>query len=242
VKRKPAAADASEAMVDPWDGFDLVKSRRLGLAYWRQKKPTCYSVTGIPRQLLATDQKASLEFLQLLERRTKRAFSDILDCGAGVGRNTRHVLLRLPNVTRVDLLEPAAALRSKARTSLRGRRGIGKFLTSPIQEFIPRRAYDLVWIEWVLMYVPDPDIVSFLQTLKLALPAGVQIVVKENVENRKIEEDLDEQDMCASRTVQHFESLFEHAGLQVLAKRWQKDWPTERGYFPLMMWALSSSP
>lgn len=163
----------------------------------------------------------------------------MLDCGAGIGRNTVDVLGRLRGVETVDLLEPSDKLREYARKHLGGHRCVGTFFSEPLQEFIASKDYDLVWLQWVLMYIPDSDVVSFLTRCRLRMPSGSRIVVKENIEDRSVEEDLDLKDLCLTRTVAHFEKLFTEAGFRVAVKRRQKDWPTSTGLFPVMMWCLA---
>lgn len=234
--------------------------RHAGLARWRSKPATDMAMTGVPARHRAADLRQSREFLKLVASKPHTAGSmgstsassgaasrkarrpvwprAVLDCGAGIGRGASGLLLRLPGVERVDLLEPAAQLRKRAREALATHPKVRRFFATPLEGFTPQYSYDLLWVNWVLMYIPDAEVVSFLQRCRLRLPAGGVIAVKENVENRRSEEQLDAEDFCVARTAGHFEQLFAQAGLRVLLKRKQKDWPTSEGYFPLTMWAL----
>uniref|UniRef100_A0A7S4R2S1 Alpha N-terminal protein methyltransferase 1 n=1 Tax=Alexandrium monilatum TaxID=311494 RepID=A0A7S4R2S1_9DINO len=239
-KRSPASA------ADPWEGQDPNASKLAGLRRWAGKPATEAAVTELPARLLSADARESRAFLGLLcrRRRSEQAELDVaprqvLDCGAGVGRGTQRVLLRLKGVERVDLLEPAARLRRRARELLGGRRRVGRFLAQPLQDFTARTCYNLVWIQWVFMYIPDPEVVAFLQRCRLRLAPGGRVAVKENVEDRRYEDALDLEDLCATRTAAHFEALFRQGGFKVALKRQQKVWDKRR--FPLMMWGLVPS-
>lgn len=244
-----ASTVKSREVVDPWEGCDEDVWKRASLRYWGRKVDSDQAMTGMPRKFQLADQRESLEFLKMLASRRPAMLADrchwrrVLDCGAGVGRNTQGVLLKLPGVERVDLLEPVAKLRARARERLAGCTGVGRYFAQPLQEFTPLASYDLVWLEWVLMYVPDRKVVAFLQRCRLRMSAGSYVVVKDNVEDSRsgASEGLDHDDFCVTRTAKHFEALFREAGFKVAIKRFQKEWPTADGAFPLMMWGLQPS-
>eukprot|EP00928_Gymnodinium_smaydae_P025821 TRINITY_DN2045_c1_g2_i1.p2 TRINITY_DN2045_c1_g2~~TRINITY_DN2045_c1_g2_i1.p2 ORF type:complete len:309 (-),score=68.49 TRINITY_DN2045_c1_g2_i1:304-1230(-) len=246
--RASAGNDTKDAVTsaDPWASCDDIAAwRRAQLGYWRRKEASTEAVTGVPPRCRAADARESLDFLKKLRALSARGVAGgstwerILDCGAGVGRNTADVLLRLPDISSVDLLEPAPRLRKQARALLQGRAGVGRFFAQPLQEFCASAAYDLVWMEWVLMYVPDADVVDFLRRCRLRLAPGGAIAVKENYETAAVEDEVDPEDFCVTRRVSHFEALFKEAGLRIVLKRRQKDWPAGPGAYPLMMWGLA---
>lgn len=116
--------------------------------------------------------------------------------------------------------------------------------TSACEEFTPTRSYDLIWMQWVLMYIPDREVVAFLQRCRLRMSLGSAVVVKENVANgRTAEEGVDDEELCVTRCSSHYEALFSQAGFKVARKRQQKRWPSPAsGCFRVMMWALAIAP
>ena len=94
------------------------------------------------------------------------------DCGAGVGRVSKDLLLRF--FAHVDLVEPSAHLLAAARARLgeavaaggacggrAGARLVGQpraFLQCGLQAWNPAPAtYDVVWVQWALLYLTDGE-------------------------------------------------------------------------------------
>lgn len=73
--------------------------------------------------------------------------------GAGVGRVTKHVLLK--RCERVCLLEPCDRWLSLARRYLGNKRSQRcSFVRSRIESFEPPRAeFDLIWVQWCFQYL-----------------------------------------------------------------------------------------
>ena len=110
-----------------------------------------------------------------------------LDGGAGVGRVTKHVLLR--RCERVTLLEPCGRWLKQARRYLGHKRASRcEFVCERLESHdaaeaaLPRPSggYSLIWLQWCLQYLVDGHVISALRRLAgLLAPQGV-IVVKEN--------------------------------------------------------------
>lgn len=80
----------------------------------------------------------------------KTGTSCALDCGAGIGRITKRLLLPLFNT--VDLVDVTQEFLDRAKTYLGsdGKR-VGNFFCSGLQDFVPESGrYDLIWIQWVI--------------------------------------------------------------------------------------------
>ncbi|PON49931.1 Alpha-N-methyltransferase NTM [Trema orientale] len=94
------------------------------------------------------------------------------DCGSGVGRITKNLLIRYFNV--VDLLEPVSHFLEKARESLTPENHMASdankatnFLCLPLQEFTPDPGrYDVIWVQWCIGHLTDDDFVSFFKRAK----------------------------------------------------------------------------
>lgn len=73
------------------------------LSYWSEVPPTVDGMLGGFAYITQTDIKGSTEFLSDLMNTEKTGRSRALDCGAGIGRVTKNLLL--PLFDTVDLLE-----------------------------------------------------------------------------------------------------------------------------------------
>ncbi len=105
-----------------------------------------------------------------------------LDCGAGVGRMAAGLLA--PRFASVDLAEPDAALLREARRRHEGSPWARHFMQVPLQSLeLETKRYAVVWVQWVLLYLTDADLRSFLRHASTALvrDGGGAILVKENV-------------------------------------------------------------
>lgn len=164
-----------------------------------------------------------------------------VDCGAGIGRVTRDLLLHYS--TTVDLVEPCPPFTDVILTGedLRPAREagrIGEVLTIGLQDFHPPAdAYDIIWNQWCLGQLDTPDLVAYLARCKRALRRGGRqslIFVKENIATA--EDVFDEQDSSWTRSEASFLEIFKAAGLVVVKAGLQHGFPKE--LFRVKLWAL----
>ena len=73
--------------------------------------------------------------------------------------------------------------------------------------------YDVVWIQWCLLYLTDEDAISFFHRCRNGLKPGGRIIVKENICQEGFVVDTD--DSSLSRSNAYMLQLFEKAGMQV---------------------------
>ena len=108
-----------------------------------------------------------------------------------------------------------------------------------LQAFTPPATslYAAVWVQWVLIYLTDADLVGFLARCARSLLPGGRIVVKESVARDGFY--ADESDASITRTDGHFRALYAEAGLEVEASEAQPHWP--KAVFPVRMYALRVS-
>lgn len=213
---------------------------RLGKAYWETAEPTNDGVMAGVGPLHDTDIADSYRFLTggaspLWPHPTYRADARALDIGAGIGRVSGALLLKLCG--EVDLVDGSAAYLERARASLSGespqtphashQRGrLGQTVCSDLQSFVPRpQSYDLVWVQWTTMFLTDDDLRRLLADCQRALTPNGLIVLKDNVidevkgdkgllDGRYI---VDEVDASVSRTRQHLLELIQEVGLSVVS-------------------------
>jgi protein N-terminal methyltransferase len=163
-----------------------------------------------------------------------------VDCGAGIGRVSK--MLLLPMFEHVDLVEQSERLIRGARQYIGAQSPllpkVRNLYCMGLQEFHPPDgSYDLVWIQWVSSHLTDADFVHFLRRCKASLSPHGWIGVKENVLLSGDPYDIDYQDSSITRSEVYYKSLFEQAGLTLLAEKKQKKFPKE--LFPVKMYALA---
>ncbi|KAK2077977.1 hypothetical protein QBZ16_003845 [Prototheca wickerhamii] len=94
-------------------------------------------------------------------------------------------------ILKVDLVEPSAHLLEQARTqfskrSLRdgipaGHRVVNYYQVG-LEQFEPEQGrYDMIWVQWALLYLTDDDVVRFFERCGKALKPGGMLLCKENV-------------------------------------------------------------
>uniref|UniRef100_A0A7S2FMT8 Alpha N-terminal protein methyltransferase 1 n=1 Tax=Haptolina brevifila TaxID=156173 RepID=A0A7S2FMT8_9EUKA len=154
-----------------------------------------------------------------------------LDCGAGVGRVTKGVLVQLAD--RVHLVEVSDKLLSQAKENLRSHAERIKFERASLRDFTAApAAYDLVWAQWVLGHLTDTDVVGLLARSREGLRPGGAIVVKDNT---ALPSDcdvggtylLDQENAAVIRSHAHLRSLFKLAGLKMAKTAVQDNFPED---------------
>ena len=92
----------------------------------------------------------------------------------------------------LDLVEQSAAYLDVALQHIlrHYRAKLGKVQALPLQDCVPaaliaagEAAYDLVWVQWVVLYLSDAELIAFLRRCRTALATDRQayIVVKDNI-------------------------------------------------------------
>uniref|UniRef100_A0A7S3CSS5 Alpha N-terminal protein methyltransferase 1 n=1 Tax=Strombidium rassoulzadegani TaxID=1082188 RepID=A0A7S3CSS5_9SPIT len=155
------------------------------------------------------------------------------DVGSGIGRISKDLLFDY--FEEVDLLDQSPVQIEEARRNVPNG---SRFYTGGFQdfEFEEGRAYDVIWLQWFLMYLKDDDLVEMLRRCG---DKAEYLVVKENtfdlitsLEDQKVDHD----DNSVVRTIEEFKQCFERADLEILAEEMQPDWPKE--LFPVAMFLL----
>lgn len=104
------------------------------------------------------------------------------DCGAGVGRITKHVLSK--RFKHVTLLEANAHWSVRSRAYLgRKRANQCQFINDKLEnleKILPSKSVDLIWFQWCLQYVTDLDAISILAVAGRGLTTNGLIILKEN--------------------------------------------------------------
>ncbi|KAK8618229.1 hypothetical protein V6N13_132229 [Hibiscus sabdariffa] len=164
------------------------------------------------------------------------------DCGSGIGRITKNLLIRYFN--EVDLLEPVSHFLDAARESLSQEHFVASdvhkatnFYCVPLQEFTPDAGrYNVIWIQWCIGHLTDDDFISFFKRAKVGLKPGGFFILKENIARNGFV--LDKEDRSITRSDLYFKDLFRQCGLHLYKMKDQKGLPQE--LFAVKMYALTT--
>mmetsp|Transcript_7738 Transcript_7738/g.20479 ORF Transcript_7738/g.20479 Transcript_7738/m.20479 type:complete len:289 (-) Transcript_7738:641-1507(-) len=208
--------------------------------YWSNVPPTVDGMLGGLGSLSESDLSASRNFLAEAFGGSGAGgilrYDRALDVGAGIGRVTFGLLA--PLFDKVDMLESDARYLEKAKSDA-GRRGLsaklGDQLCMGMEQFCrsPQK-YDLIWIQWVVIYLTDADFVRFLTECQMSLRDGGAICIKDNTTKGGFV--LDNEDSSITRSDKHMKDIFQSVGLHVVKEADQPNFPSD--LFPVRMYAL----
>ncbi|KAG5040639.1 hypothetical protein JHK85_013115 [Glycine max] len=242
---------------------------RDGVSYWEGVKANMDGVLGGFANVNEPDISCSEDFLNILLSERFPPAADArrqplvaLDCGSGIGRVTKNLLIRYFN--EVDLLEPVSHFLETARETLASgcqtnsdMHKAVNFYCVPLQPY-----YNGVHMQPGAIKPPalsnpsldnrtpspansvsashltDEDFVSFFKSAKVGLKAGGFFVLKENIARSGFV--LDNEDRSVTRSDLYFKELFSRCGLHVYKSKDQKGFPEE--LFAVKMYALTTDP
>lgn len=204
--------------------------------YWDKIPATVDGMLGGFGFTSQTDIQGSKAFLNGLFKLTNPPQNThCLDCGAGIGRVTKNLLVNY--FKKVDLVEQNPKFLDVAKKDLEAHsEKIGEFYPLGLQVFCPTlNFYDVIWTQWVLSHLSDEDLIKFLKNCVNGLNENGVIVVKENVCSLdKI--DIDTEDSSVTRPYAELQNIFKKAGLVCIKEVKQNGMP--RGLYPIYMFAL----
>ncbi|XP_078000462.1 N-terminal Xaa-Pro-Lys N-methyltransferase 1-like [Glandiceps talaboti] len=205
--------------------------------YWKGIPATTDGMLGGFSHISTVDIEGSSKFLRktLLEHTGNSRAHRALDCGAGIGRVSKNLLLR--HVDTVDLVELNQDFLDEAKRSYLGEdvQKVEKYICSGLQNFKPEpKRYDVIWCQWVLGHLTDDHFVDFFKRCKDGLSDKGFFGVKENITKKGLE--LDEDDSSVTRSSKLLRRLFDRAGLTILKEEIQTDFPI--GLYTVKMFAL----
>jgi protein N-terminal methyltransferase len=208
--------------------------------YWESEEKCKVTDDGVLAGfgfLTPMDTKESNLFLNALKKtRPALRFEKAADCGAGIGRVTKNLLL--PRFTSVDMIEQSPRLLGSAAAYIGEGSDRVIYINEGLQHFKPECIYDVIWIQWVVGHLTDQDYISFFQRCIQGLRTGGVIILKDNCSERSTFM-VDREDSSVARHVDYHQVLFARAGLKVIKVKRQKDFPKE--LCPVIMFALVSA-
>ncbi|KAI7813409.1 N-terminal Xaa-Pro-Lys N-methyltransferase 1 isoform X1 [Triplophysa rosa] len=195
--------------------------------YWKEVPPTVDGMLGGYGSISNTDINGSKKFLQkfLGEGKGKTGTGFALDCGAGIGRITKRLLL--PLFRTVDLVDVTQDFLDQARMYLgeEGKR-VENYFCCGLQDFNPQpECYDVIWIQWVIGHLTDDHLVEFLRRCRSGLRPNGLIVVKDNVAYEGVIPDVVDSSVC--RDLNLLRSIVSRAGLNIIYEEQQQNFPEE---------------
>ncbi|KAJ3605991.1 hypothetical protein NHX12_028034 [Muraenolepis orangiensis] len=217
--------------------------------YWRDVPPTVDGMLGGYGKISNLDLNGSQAFLKkftgeavekclpmvtialLSSTRTpkegegKTGTACALDCGAGIGRITKRLLL--PLFQTVDLVDVTQEFLDQAKTYLgEDSKRVGHYFCTGLQDFVPEQGrYDVIWIQWVIGHLTDAHLVKFLGRCQSALRPGGLVVIKDNVAFEGVVPDDVDSSVC--RDLDIVRRLVAEAGLCIVHQEQQMDFPKE---------------
>ncbi|XP_028274478.1 N-terminal Xaa-Pro-Lys N-methyltransferase 1 isoform X2 [Parambassis ranga] len=195
--------------------------------YWKEIPPTVDGMLGGYGSISSIDINGSKAFLQkfLGEGEGKTGTGCALDCGAGIGRITKRLLL--PLFKTVDLVDVTPEFLDKAKSYLgEDSKRVGNYFCCGLQDFVPEHGrYDIIWIQWVIGHLTDIHLVEFLQRCQKALQPYGLIVIKDNVSYEGVVPDELDSSVCRDLEIVH--RLVGRAGLRIVYEEQQKNFPKE---------------
>ncbi|XP_005104961.1 N-terminal Xaa-Pro-Lys N-methyltransferase 1-A [Aplysia californica] len=205
--------------------------------YWASVTPTVDGMLGGFAKISPTDINGSKSFLRQFLKISGGSLmpNRALDCGAGIGRITKRLLL--PIFDTVDMVEQDQHFCDNAREFIGSDSSrVENIFCSGLQDFTPaEQGYDLIWCQWVLGHLEDDHLVKFFQRCQKGLREGGVLIVKENT----LESDkraFDDSDSSYTRPKWDLEMCMINAGLKVLSVQKQKGFPKD--IYPVYMFAL----
>lgn len=124
---------------------------------------------------------------------------------------------------------------AKAKSTLETNPNMGDFYQQGMEEFEFQRKYDTIWIQWVIGYLTDNDLLAFLEKCKKNLnPHGV-VVIKDNA-CEQYGFILDKTDCSIARNIRYYNTIFQHAGYDVLLAERFKEFPDDA--MPIMKFVI----
>lgn len=198
--------------------------------YWAGIEPNIEGMLGGLTMIDSTDVKGSLKFLNdLFKMKPSPQSQRALDCGAGIGRITKNVLVNYFNS--VDLVEQDGNFVRKANEYLGTSERIGTIFNMGLQDFTPaENTYDVIWCQWVLGHLTDDDLSHFFKRCCTGLTNNGCIVIKENFTSTD-DFCIDANDSSVTRSLRVTKNILESVNLRIIKIIKQSNFI--RGLFPV---------
>ncbi|KPJ08410.1 Alpha N-terminal protein methyltransferase 1 [Papilio machaon] len=212
-----------------------IKFYKKAASYWAKVPATVNGVLGGFGHISDIDIDGSRTFLNhLLSLDDPLDTKLALDCGAGVGRVSKYLLV--PYFDKVDLVEQDEKfINTAAEVIGQNNVKLGTLYHKSLQKFKPDKKYDLIWCQWVLGYLTNNDLVDFLRKCSKSLAANGMIIIKENIAPAE-ELEYDDEDSSVTRPYKQMLTIFNEANLEIIKSEVQTGFPDD--IYSVYMFAL----
>ncbi|XP_061095957.1 N-terminal Xaa-Pro-Lys N-methyltransferase 2 [Conger conger] len=187
-------------------------------------------------ELSPVDIEGSKEFLKKFVGGPGKAGTQCaLDCGCGIGRVTKNVLL--PVFETMDMADMTEEFLLHAHESYLGsdNERIDIYYCYSLQELTPPlNKYDVIWMQWVACHLTDKDLMEFLIRSKASLKPNGVIIIKDNMARQGCK--LDPVDSSIIRHLDIMKIIIKKAGLEILGVEKQEGFPEQM--VPIWMIAM----
>ncbi|XP_032884113.1 alpha N-terminal protein methyltransferase 1B [Amblyraja radiata] len=186
-------------------------------------------------ELNSIDVEASCGFLRKFVGGPGKADTEYaLDCGCGIGRVTRYVLL--PSFSSVDVVDMMDNFLFEALSYIgKDAQKVKDYFCFPLQQFTPPiKKYDVIWIQWVTGHLTDKDLMLFLIRCKSSLKDNGVIIIKDNVGRQGCI--MDQNDSSVIREIEILRNIIAKCNLEIICAEKQLDIPEQ--FVPIWMLAL----
>ncbi|KAL1022825.1 hypothetical protein UPYG_G00032850 [Umbra pygmaea] len=170
------------------------------------------------------DLEGSRKFLSRFIGPGKAGTKCALDCGSGIGRVAKGVLL--PIFETLEMCDMMEAFLLHAHEEYLGDDAdrIQTYYCYNLQELAPpSKRYDVIWMQWCACHLTDRDLMQFLMRCKRSLRPNGVIIIKDNMARKGCK--LDAIDGSIIRHLDIMREIIFKAGLEVLAVEKQEGFP-----------------
>ncbi|KAA8910081.1 alpha-N-methyltransferase NTM1 [Sphaerosporella brunnea] len=200
------------------------------LDYWNSVDATPNGMLGGFEHISRIDIQGSKNFFGKLKL-DRTPPMRIADCGAGIGRITKHFLAKINNQVVIDIVEPVKKFTDEIESPENFKEEkeagkIGQIFNVGLKDWTPEKgAYWMIWNQWCVGHLTDAALVEYFKRCAEGIQEGGVIVVKENISNCP-DDVYDELDSSVTRTDHKFRALFKDAGLKVIKTEVQRGLPS----------------
>ncbi|XP_066548518.1 N-terminal Xaa-Pro-Lys N-methyltransferase 2 [Amia ocellicauda] len=178
-------------------------------------------------ELSDVDIEGSREFLKKFVGGAGKAGTVCaLDCGCGIGRVTKNVLLPVfETVEMADMMEDFLVYAHECYLGKDADR-IETYYCYSLQDLTPPvKKYDVIWIQWVACHLTDRDLMEFLLRCKASLKLNGVIIIKDNMAREGCR--LDPVDSSLIRHIDIVKRIIYKSDLEIIYIQKQEGFPEQ---------------
>ncbi|XP_036378542.1 alpha N-terminal protein methyltransferase 1B [Megalops cyprinoides] len=204
--------------------------------FYKDVPPSVEGMMGDFVELSEVDLEGSRQFLKKFVGGPGKAGTKCaLDCGCGIGRVSKNVLLPVfETMEMADMMEEFLLHAHECYLGDDADR-IETYYCYSLQELTPPlKKYDVIWMQWVACHLTDRDLMEFLIKCKASLKPNGVIIIKDNMARQGCK--LDPIDSSVMRHLDIMQSIIVKAGLNIIGLEKQEGFPEQM--VPIWMVAI----